>query len=470
MLLVLAAFAWRYPLRGNTERLVDIGKLANYGRLEFVGYVGGMVVLFALYALALRETRRPASARALPVVFVCAAAFAVAMTAMYPVNAIDVFIYAVRSRLFTEYGVDPLSAYPIDYWADPFMRFASDEWADAVSPYGPLWNLIAWPITRLAGDRMGAALFGFKALAALCYLAVGAAIAYALAGTRPASAATGALFFLWNPLVLWEGVGNGHNDLVLLLPLVLALLAWQRRRDRWVIPLLVVATLIKYVTVLLLPLAAVALWRRAWGRDARWRLVAWSVTGSLLAVGVALFPFYDPGAVRASIADQGNIFLTSPAAMAIGLLHDRYPTAEIKRWAEFIGVGILLAVLIGRLLAVWHRPRRFGRAAFEVLFVFLLVATWNFRGWYLIWLVGLAALLPWGWPAWRTVAWTAGALAGYALFIWGWEWWDVDFYTIQNVAVPLMTGGAVLLTLAEGVVRLGGMTRRRGGPVSGVDS
>jgi hypothetical protein len=155
--------------------------------------------------------------------------------------------------------------------------------------------------------------------------------------------------------------------------------------------------------------------------------------------------------------------------MAIGLLRDRYPTAEIKRWAEFVGVGILLTVLLLSTVAVWTRPRRFGRAAFEVLFVFLLVATWNFRGWYLIWLVGLAALLPWGWPAWRAIAWTAGALAGYALFIWGWEWWDVDFYAIQNVAVPLMTGAAALLTLVEGVASLGGATRRRSEAESGGD-
>jgi hypothetical protein len=94
------------------------------------------------------------------------------------------------------------------------------------------------------------------------------------------------------------------------------------------------------------------------------------------------------------------------------------------------------------------------RAAFEAIYLFLLVATWNFRAWYLVWPVALAALLPWGWPAWRMVAWTAGALAGYGLFIWGWEWWGAEFYTVQNAGVLLMTGPTVLVTAAEVVSRL----------------
>jgi len=310
------------------------------------------------------------------------------------------------------------------------------------------------PITALAGDRMTLALAGFKLLAVASVLVGAWAIARTLGAWRPADAATGALFYAWNPLVLWEGIGNGHNDTLMTVPLLLALLTWAKRRDGLVLPLLVVAALIKYVAVLLLPLAAVALWRRAETRPARRRLVLASAALSALAAHVAFVPFYDLGAVRDSVAAQGDIFLTSPAAMAIGLLRDDYAVAEIRRWAKILGYGALLATLAALAIAAWKRPDRLPRWCFEALFVFLLVATWNFRGWYLVWPVALAALLPWGWPAARMIAWTAGALAGYALFIWGWEWWGADFYTVQNAAVPLMTGGALALTLAEAVVRL----------------
>ncbi len=449
MLLPAVGFAWRYPLRGNEQQLTDIGKLARYGRPEFAGYVGGLALMFACYLLAIRESRLLPARRSMPPVVIGAVVLSIVMATMYPVNAIDLFLYTVRSRLFTGHGVNPLTALPMDYPDDPLMRFASREWADDVSPYGPLWNLIAAPVTAISGDRILPALIGFKVIAVGSVLATGWVIRQAVAATRPDEAATAALIFLWNPLVLWEGMGNGHNDVVMTLPLLLALLALARRHDRWVVPWLVVAALIKYVTVLLLPLAAVALWRRAEGRAARQRLIGWSAALTLIAAVIAFFPFYDPGAVRDSVATQGNIFLTSPAALIVGELRDRFAVDDLKHWCRVVGQSTVLLGVIALMLRLWTRPERLPRAVFEALYLFLLVATWNFRGWYLVWPVAVAALLPWGWPSWRIIAWTAGALAGYGLFIWGWEWWGADFLTVQKAGVALMTGPTVLLSLVE---------------------
>ena len=76
------------------------------------------------------------------------------------------------------------------------------------------------------------------------------------------------------------------------------------------------------------------------------------------------------------------------------------------------------------------------------------MATWNLRSWYLIWPAALAAVLPWGWPAWRMIAWTAGGLAGYAVFFWPVES-TAEFYRVQIVSVPLMTGPTLVVTLVE---------------------
>lgn len=473
MLPPAVAFAWRYPLPRYSDNLADIGTLADYGGVEFAGYVSGLVVLFGCYALALREARRLPSRRALPAVFAIGGALAVTFAWMYPVTAIDLFIYAVRSRLLTSHGADPNAVPPIAYeQSDPWMRFASAEWGDEVSPYGPLWNLLAAPITTLASDDLLTALLGFKALAVAAVLAGGWIIARMLAtatttatttaereeGTSPAA---GALLYLWNPLVLWEGIGNGHNDVVMAVPLLLALLAWRRRRDGRVLPWLVVAASIKYVAAVLLPLAAVALWRRAGSGGERWRLVARSVLLSALAGGVAFFPFYDLGAVGASLAAQAGIVLTSPAAVAVGFLRESIGEEGARRWVTAVGLAIFAGGLAWWLRTLWRDPARLGRAAFETLFLLLLAATWNWRPWYVIWLVALAALLPGGWPAARAIVWGAGGLAGYALFIWGWHWWPVEFQTIQRLAVLLMTGPALGLTLVEAGRAVAAGRRRR---------
>ncbi len=453
MLVPAVGFARRYPLPGHQTGLDDIGTLSKYGAVELVGYAGGLGLMLLCYLLALREVRRLPSQRALPAVFGIGAALALAFGLMYPATAIDLFIYLVRSRLLTTHSVDPLAARPLDFRADdPLMGFASAEWADAVSPYGPLWNLVAAPVTALTGDDLLLGLLGFKAVAATAALLGGWLIARTLAvggdglGEGPAA---GALLYLWNPLVLWEGIGNGHNDVVMVVPLLLAALAWARRRDWLVLPWLVVAVLIKYAAAPLLPLAAVAVWRRAEGAATRRRLLRDSAGLSALAVAVALFPFYDLGAIRGSLAEQGSIFLTSPAAVAVGLLRAEIGEAAARRWVIAVGAAIAAGGLAWSMLVVARRPGRLPRAAFEVLFLLLLAATWNWRPWYLIWLVALAALLPWGWPARRTIAWGAGGLAGYALLIWVWHWWPLGFQPMQRAAVALMFGPALALTAIE---------------------
>jgi hypothetical protein len=350
---------------------------------------------------------------------------------------------------------------PIAFPRDPLMRFASVEWSDDVSPYGPLWTLIAAPATAFAGRNLPHALLAFKALAVVATLAGGWIAAHVAAIDDPARAAGAALLYLWNPLVLWEGIGNGHNDVVMMAIVLLALLAWARRDDVWTIPLLVVAGAVKYVALALLPLAAVALWRgdapaeaggfgRADALRARLRLLLASALLSIAALIVAFAPFYDLGAARASVEAQGDIALTSPAAIAIGMLNERLPPPATGLWVRAASLGLFGIGLAIALVAVWRRPAAFVRAAFETMFLLLLVATWNFRPWYLIWLVALAACLPLGWPATRAIVWSAGGLAGYALFIWGWDWTKWQWPTVQIAGVFLMTGPAVALTLAEG--------------------
>jgi hypothetical protein len=244
-------------------------------------------------------------------------------------------------------------------------------------------------------------------------------------------------------------VGNGHNDVVLVVPLLLALLAWARRQERWVIPLLVAATLIKYVTALILPLAAVAVWQRAGDRRTWQRTIAWTTGASTLVLLVGFFPFYDLTAIRRSIDRQGEIVMTSPAALALDLLQPRYAYGEILEWSRRVGVSAMALVLVCLAILVLRRPERLPRAAFEALFAYLLVAAWTFRPWYLIWLVALAAVLPLGWPTARTAAWTFGGLAAYGLFIWGWEWWKVEYVVVQRVAIPLMFGPPLLMSGLE---------------------
>ncbi|MDP9383111.1 MAG: glycosyltransferase 87 family protein [Chloroflexota bacterium] len=468
MMAPLLYFVRRYPLPGHI-RLSDMGYLSRYGRPEFALYVGSMLFLFVVYVLALHESRRLAARRALPVVFGWGTLMSGVMAWMYPGTAIDVFVYVARSRVFSEHGADPIASYPRDYAPlDPVIRSLQGEYAHTLSPYGPLWSLIAWPVTRLAGENAELAVGGFKLLVILSLLACGWVIALTLGGSsRHEDAAKGVLFLLWNPLVLWEVAGNGHNDPVMVLPILLAFLAWQRRRDAWVLPLIGAAALVKIPAALLLPVAAVAVWRRAGngGWPARWELLRRTGVLSAVVLAVSFFPFYDLHAMVRSVQHANNIFVVSPANMVVHALRDTYPAGEIKRWLKLAGWVILAAATLWHGLAVWRRPEALLRASFELFYVFLIIVTTYFQGWYLVWPLALVALLPWGWPAWRMIAWSAGAVAVYALFIWVRRLWIPDGVVLLRIGIPLISGVSALLTLAE-VISLASRRPTRSQPPS----
>jgi hypothetical protein len=453
MLVPAAYFTVRYPFPGHTNELVDLGILSHYTHRSFWVFVALMAIWFVAYVVGLRVSRSLDQRQALSIVLLTGALMGGVMTYMYPTNANDIYLYAARSRLFTAHGENPIAVTPDAYPNDPWRRYVTPEWADDTSPYGPAWNLVAAPITLAAGDNMSAALAGFKVLAVVCYLTIGWLIARVLSLIPDSRPASGALLFLWNPLVLWEGVGNGHNDLLVTLILVAAIYAWQRGWVRWVIPALVMAALVKFFALLLIPLAAVTVVRRARDITRAVQHLLWSAALSLAAVAIGFAPFYDARAVIDSARKQGDIVTTSLTALAANLLRDDYQRESVIHWAQVIGTATVLVALFAWLTAVWLRPALLPHAMFATLFVFVLTGTWNFRGWYLIWLVGLAGVAFDRWVIRRVVAWSVGAMAAVPLFIWVWGWWRAPFFKVENVSILLIFGPILAVLMTEALVR-----------------
>ncbi len=455
LVLVAVAVCWSalYPFWPNRTLLLDQGKLVDYSWLAFALFVGGIATwLWALWML-LPALHGVTFTEARTIVVAPSVILLGAFTLMYPTNAIDVYIYAARSRLLTEYGQNPNSTLPEQYWdIDPYMRYASREWADNTSPYGPLWNLIAAPVTALSGDNIGLAVIGFKLVSVIATVIIAWLIYDAVRTLSPEWALPAALFWLWNPLVLWDGIGNAHNDVTLMLPVVAALWAWVKRRDNLVLPLLIASLLVKYVTVILIPIAIIALWRRNpdWSRRAEGLL--WTLGSAVALLSVSLYPFYDLEAIRDSAQEQG-IRVSSSLAWWVMATAGRWGftgvDAESTRNTAYaiaiVGIGVCAAL-------VWQRPDRLLRVVFETMFIFMLVASTNQRGWYVIWLVPLAAILIPQLPWRRALLWSVTSLAGHASSIWLWSVWDWDTWDrhwYSTIMVAVVFGPVLLLTAWE---------------------
>jgi hypothetical protein len=426
-MVVAIAASLAMPFWPNRAQLVDMGKIIGYGWSSFLPWIIGLAVWILCLQHLLRRSITLPLATMQPLVFVTTTVTYVAFFAMYPVSAIDVYIYSARSRLFSHYSENPNAVQPVAHWdTDRYMAYASKEWADDLSPYGPLWNLIAYPVTWIGGDNIGVAILGFKVLAVMSVLLIAWLIYAIVREFHPGWELTAVMFWLLNPLVLWDGIANAHNDVLLMLPVVAAIWAWHKRHDRWVIPLLLFSVLIKYVTLILLPVAIVAVWRR--NPDWRERIsgVLFAISAFLFLLAVSLFPFYDLGAIRESAEAQGSKVAVSPA-WAIKSTLIEWDVVRLENEAIIrVAYAIVSLYIAGWMIACWRNPARMPRATFEVLFAFMLIASTNQRAWYVLWLIPMAALLIPANPWRRTAVWSVTSLLGHGCTIWLWYVWDID--------------------------------------------
>jgi hypothetical protein len=355
-------------------------------------YAGVILALFGGYGLAWRLCARPA-AGLMRVIGGGAVLFSLVLIGMKPVMSGDMYDYAFRARMALVYGLNPFVETPraaiVDAWA-PHLY-----WFDVPIAYGPLWYFLTLPTAWLAGDSMLVALVALKVVAALAYLACVQLIAVTLGTFAPAHQAGGTLLFAWNPLILLELVGNGHNDGVMLAFMLLAALAAMRGRWWLAAPAAMAAILIKMAAVLILPFLALLALRAVAQDRRRLRSVA---GGAALALGLTVllytFIWAGPETLLHVARSQADIVLNSPVGLMVEL--GQRVGIEASASGRLLRLAMSGAVLL--LAAVWLWEQWRGRrgwltATFDTTLVYLALASVWFWPWYVTWLLAPAALL-----------------------------------------------------------------------------
>ncbi len=393
--LVLPYNVWALDLRP----LRDIAKLTRGEPAAQAAYVLTFAALSALYYAAWRVCRGragPAMWRAL-IAGLAAANFVLLW--LYPIGAADVFDNILRGRITAVHGGNPFYEPPRAYRSDPFYRFSA--WPDATSAYGPAWELLAAGVSRLAGDHGLANLLAHKLLGVLFYGGCAVLIARLLRRHAPERALQGVCLFAWNPLVLYETAGNGHNDIVMVFLVLFGLEALSQRRPTWAALAFMGGALVKFIPALLVPIA-LAVGLRA---HSGWRRLVFLAGTGLACAGLVLAayaPFVHGGEwLRALALDRrATLFTTSLPAFVQAQLEPRVGLVESQRLVSIVAAGAtgLVALLAAgwtwrRAPTDWLTP---VRAVAGVLLFYLLVACLWFQAWYAIWPLALAALLPEG--------------------------------------------------------------------------
>lgn len=369
--LLLVAIRHRHYWGGSLHTLLDVG--------EALGLA--LFTLFAGTVLAhgLRQSSR------LPRSFLLAMGIIATLAAVAtpPFLSTDVFDYLSRGRL-EHLGLDPYVHDVSEVAADPRMAsFAAlSEWPHWRMPYGPLMGVVQYLLGFCPLPWLGVYLW--KLLAGAAHLLAGWLFYRTLAITGDErTARRGLVLWLWNPLLLVEGVASAHNDIVVAM-LLLAMAFWLVR-DRF-LPATVAfgaAVLCKHGIGPIGPLLLVLAWRRRRLRDFG---LGVAITAAITALLWWRY-FTEPGALdfvlRQAEVARASLFVLVGAAFG--------PTAaRVEVWCG--GALVLLCLFAG--LRRLRSARDFGGRALLLLAVFLLFAAPQFAPWYHLWWLPLVALAP----------------------------------------------------------------------------
>ncbi len=313
---------------------------------------------------------------------------------------------------------------------NPFVLAPNDERLAAVRAQDPDWNRInhrdysaIYPpgaeLLFAALSRCGAGPLIYKLLFAAADLGAIALLLLLIGGrTRYADA----VWYAWNPLVVYSFAGAAHFDSLMILPM-LAGFWWVRESGRateagprWRYAILGALALglaisIKLIPLLLLPLCAFALGRRAW-----------ALALSLATPALLSLPF---GVPRVPIWESLGrfIYVTRLNDMFWWLIEDTFwPNPHQKNY--HYNVIIVLAVLVVSVIFL----RRWKRGLLWVMGTALILSP-VLHPWYCTWILPLAA--------WRRVgAWQVLSVTLFAYYL----FWDERLFLLPWHSEPWLRG------------------------------
>lgn len=411
--LVYALLYWygitrQYPLqlglthpRATWPTLVDLSLHAGMRHAIVYG------CLIAGYWMALRLALRIAPQQhrfAVVVIIGCWLLCSMILLGAYPGDSTDIFDYVFRGRMQALHGASPLAVPPDAFRNESFYRCLV--WGNWVDAYGPLWEYasgaVARAVPRVSSAQLGHYITGYRLLAVALTGVCGTLIMVIVRRRQPQYVAAALLAWFWNPLLLISTAIGAHNDGLMLVLILLAVLLYQRQH--WLLGLLALglAAHVKITALLLVPVFGVWLvTRRGW-----WRGMGTSVAALVVLAPVSWLLYAPLGGwatLPRMLHERHILTYNSLANVAFGFLHVyRHWDVTVARQAVIRGATLLFVIIAAvLLLGIWHSMKQ--RAADDatlwfggilITMIYLVVGAFWFQSWYVLWVLVLAALLP----------------------------------------------------------------------------
>ena len=387
------------PLRWVAD-LLQLQRLDDAG-LMLVGLVA-VVAAAVGFILILREAwHQRVSVR---MIVLLAIAFHVIVLTLPLLFSRDVYSYAYYGRIWNSYGANPYVMTPSDFRGNALFEYTWPGWRGTPSVYGPLFTWLSVVTTGVLRS-VTSQIRGFQILAAMASLGTLFVVWRLVKRVRPERAVFAVAVIGLNPIVVYQVVGGGHNDMLVAFFVACAIACVFSKRELAAALCLGLGMSVKASAVVPLILLIVAIAANA-DPERRARVLA---KYAVVVGGVWLFlaaPFLQSsnptlGMFELSGHDSGK----APGQLIVSALTwvgttIGGPAAEtpamVAAHVLLFGASIAVVFLIAR--RIWTNPAARQPTALAAAWGWALIATILLApmlgAWYLVWVLPVAWALP----------------------------------------------------------------------------
>lgn len=193
----------------------------------------------------------------------------------------DIFNYVATSKVLFYYHENPYVMMPIEFVNDPLLAFTHA--ANKIALYGPLWIFLTGVPYFVGFGNFIITLFSFKLLGVLFHLGT------AFLVWKISRNILSVILFSFNPLIAMETLVSGHNDIVMIFLVLLSVFLLTKKKMFLGSAFFVLSILIKYSTIILIPVFLYILWRLINNKEINWSRI-YIISSCLMLVAFLLSP------------------------------------------------------------------------------------------------------------------------------------------------------------------------------------
>lgn len=350
--------------------------------------LGLISVLYFTYFMGVRSMiRDPKAAASLPPWWMMAVL--VYAAAIPPLFSIDLYEYVLRGRMSAIYGLNPFTCTPHAISGDPLYPIIF--WKGTTSCYGPLWNLFADVFVKISGASDVLNVITFKTAALAAHIASGLLVYQIARKIEPAKCGVIAALFTFNPYLIFMNLVENHNDVFMILFVLLAVRMVSKEKYTLAIAALAMSVAVKYVTAVLVPVFFMYVYMSnlsirskvafTLGAGASFALLFYAVSRPFGMTPLNILESFKTIAVNLETNTFPFLTYKLISAMKIGI------SVEVFRSlcnAAFIAAAGVIYLSLTRKRGI--RLQDAMTACVLVLAAYFLVDSFQFGNWYAVWL------------------------------------------------------------------------------------